>query len=287
MSLGVGDALNDRRHIERFRPEGAPALPRQLQDRRDQAFHLGDGGADEAERLGHVAVDLLSFGMLLQRRPDLVPDGFQLAGEAHDVDEGRTQVVADDIGVALNLLVRLPQLCLGLALLGDVGVNTDPLADVTGRVKNRLPPNCVAAPGAIAGPHAMLEQKGSPFSHSGVPGIDRRLSVVRVNSVGPTVALVLVAGLPGDRGPARLFAGHPTLSIIRPHDAAYSSHSRSKALLLAPHRGEEPGIVDADGGLSCQTAQQLLGTLAEHPRLRMTEEQAADHLAGAGHHWRG
>ena len=199
MSLGVGDALHDRRHVERFRPEGAPALPRQLQDCGDQAFHLGDGGADEAERLGHVAVDLLSLGMLLQRRPDLVPDGLQLAGEAHDVDQRRTQVVADDVGVALDLLVRLPQLRLGLALLGDVGVDTDPLADVTGRVEHRLAADRVVAPGAVAGPHPVLEQEGSPFSHSGVPGIDRRLRVVRMDSVGPAVALVLVAGLPCDR----------------------------------------------------------------------------------------
>ena len=42
---------------------------------------------------------------------------FQLGGEAHDVDQGRTQIVADDIGEALDLVVGFRQV--GGAVLDD------------------------------------------------------------------------------------------------------------------------------------------------------------------------
>ncbi len=41
--------------------------------------------------------------------PTVFIDGFELAGEAHDVDQRRAQVVADDIGEALDLVVGAGQ----------------------------------------------------------------------------------------------------------------------------------------------------------------------------------
>ena len=40
---------------------------------------------------------------------DLLPPSVEFAGEAHDIDERRAQVVADDVYKPLNLLIRLAQ----------------------------------------------------------------------------------------------------------------------------------------------------------------------------------
>ncbi len=45
----------------------------------------------------------------------------------------------------------------------------------------------------------------------------------------------------------------------------------------------QPGVVDPCGGLGRNGDDELLGALCEHAGVRMTEEQAADHLPGAGH----
>ena len=53
---------------------------------------------------------------------DVTAEFFELAGEAHDVDEWRAQIVADDIGKALNLIVGLAQVRRALV---DDGLQVD------------------------------------------------------------------------------------------------------------------------------------------------------------------
>ena len=57
---------------------------------------------------------------LAQARDQIVAQGLQLAREAHDVDQRRAQVVANDVGEALDLLVGLQQLGLSPFALGDI-----------------------------------------------------------------------------------------------------------------------------------------------------------------------
>ena len=98
----------------------------------DQPVHLGDRGFDEAERLGEILRELLVFAFeqrldRRRRRPDqrrrsrrrgqrrdpledIAAQFLELAGEAHDVDQRRAQIVADDIGEALDFVVGLAQI---------------------------------------------------------------------------------------------------------------------------------------------------------------------------------
>ena len=81
----------------------------------DQSVHLARRGADEADRLRQFILDRAP-GLGLQTIRAVIRQGgdqgveraqtlLQLAGEAHHIDQGRAQVVRDDIGEALDLLV--------------------------------------------------------------------------------------------------------------------------------------------------------------------------------------
>ena len=99
----------------------------------DQAVHLGDRGFDEAERLGEILRKLLVgafenglgvVGGIVRRRrrrrcgaaerrdplEDVAAQLLELAGEAHDVHQRRAQIVADDIGKALDLVIGFAQI---------------------------------------------------------------------------------------------------------------------------------------------------------------------------------
>ena len=98
----------------------------------DQAVHLGDRRLDEPERFGEVFRKLLvgpfehglgGVGRVFRGlgsgrlRPgkrcdppeDVAAQFLQFAGEAHDVHQRRAQVVADDIGEALDLVIGFAQ----------------------------------------------------------------------------------------------------------------------------------------------------------------------------------
>ena len=137
MRHGRDDALDQLPGVDPHRLELAPAFAGEVEDRADQPVHLADRGLDEAERLGEVLRQLLvgavehgsavsvAFSGAWARRlgaaqrcdpaEDVVAQLLQLAGEAHDVDQRRAQIVADDIGEALDLVVGFAQV--GGALL--------------------------------------------------------------------------------------------------------------------------------------------------------------------------
>jgi hypothetical protein len=109
----------DLAQVEALRPELAAAVARDLEDRADEPVHLAGGGADEGQRLGQVLgrgrarlVDG-GFGERVAVGEDVGLDGLErlleLAREAHDVDQGRAQVVGDDVGEALHLGVGAHQ----------------------------------------------------------------------------------------------------------------------------------------------------------------------------------
>ena len=100
----------------------------------DQPVHLGDRRFDEAERLGEILRELLvgafEHGLggcrsrcrasparrTAARRKrcdpleDIAAQFLELAGEAHDVDQRRAQIVADDVGEALDFVIGLAQI---------------------------------------------------------------------------------------------------------------------------------------------------------------------------------
>ena len=110
--------------IDRHRLEFAPALAGEVENRGYQPVHLADRRLDEAERLGEILRELpvvaledelgssaaTSAGGPARDPPeDVTAQLLELAGEAHDVHQRRAQIVADDIGEALNLVVGLAQ----------------------------------------------------------------------------------------------------------------------------------------------------------------------------------
>ena len=113
----VGDVLSHRRHVQRFRQQVATTFARQFQDGVDQPVHLLGRGADEADGLGHflahggddLGIDHARLFRLIDRLVDDLARLLQFGGVAHHVDQRRAQVVADDIGEALDFLVRAHQ----------------------------------------------------------------------------------------------------------------------------------------------------------------------------------
>ena len=125
------DPLDQVTGLDLFRLKLAPALAGQVEDCRYQPVHFGDGRLDEVQRFGEILRALfvlaleLRFGVdcshrdghwgrgMRQRRdaPENVASQFlQFAGEAHDVDQWRAQIVADDIGEALDLVIGLAKI---------------------------------------------------------------------------------------------------------------------------------------------------------------------------------
>jgi hypothetical protein len=108
----------------------AAAFAGQGEDRGNQAVHFADRRLDEAQGLVELPSELLvrvgqrglvrwgvgACGDGLRRREpceplkNAAPQLLQLAGKTHDVDQRRAQVVADDVGEALDFLVRLAQI---------------------------------------------------------------------------------------------------------------------------------------------------------------------------------
>src|SRR3984957_8365040 len=148
LGLGLGGLMRDGRDdgfdqlagVDPHRFEFASSLAGEVEDRRYQAVHLGNRRFDEIQRLGKILQQLLVLG--LQHRLDLdvaIADGrgrhqgadaaqrsdasedvgsqlLQFAGEAHDIDQRRTQIVADDIGEPLDFVI-------GLAKIGGARVD--------------------------------------------------------------------------------------------------------------------------------------------------------------------
>ncbi len=159
MAQRIGETLEHPAHGHGFRPEGTPPLARELEDGGDEAFHLGDRHVDEAYGLVEIPLDLLAAGIALglaSGGEKLGLQGFQLVGESHDIDERRTQVVTDDVGVALQLIVRFLQF--GGALRERI---VQPPLQALGRVAARV----VAQREDGAQPLAIRAQNGAGAAH--------------------------------------------------------------------------------------------------------------------------
>ena len=132
MRYGRDDALHQLPGVDQDRLERAAAFAGEGQDRRYQPVHLADRRLNEPECLGEIFRQLLvgAFkrglgrvscifrnqwrGRLLARQRSNSPEDvaaqlLQFAGEAHDVDQRRTQVVADDVGETLDLVIGFAQ----------------------------------------------------------------------------------------------------------------------------------------------------------------------------------
>ncbi len=116
MAKSIPLPLHHGGEVHRLGREQATALSGNLQDGVDQAVHLAGRGADEFDGLRH----LLQGGALrlgLDRRLAMVggcaeiaadhrQTFFELASEAHYIDQRRPEVVADDVREPLDFLVR-------------------------------------------------------------------------------------------------------------------------------------------------------------------------------------
>ena len=123
----VGDRLADRLqhsgHVDLFGGEPAAAFARQFQHRIDQAIHPLDRSLDDADRFVELLAQAVGGVRLVRVRcraqlgevilqlrdagEDFLAQLFKLSGESHNVDERRTQVMADDVGETLDLFVGL------------------------------------------------------------------------------------------------------------------------------------------------------------------------------------
>ena len=109
-------------------------------------------------------------------------------------------------------------------------MDAHPLADFTARVERWHGADREQAPLAVVTAQPMLEQEHPALGHRRFPGINGRLRIVWMHRVRPAVPLVLCLGLPGERRPTRLFAGHPAQRIVGPEDALHRVHRRAKAI---------------------------------------------------------
>src|ERR1700722_442898 len=126
------DRLDQFSGVDPDRIEFAPSLAGKAKDGRNQPVHLGDRRFDEFEGFGKTFAQLLVIGV--QHAFDAVAVGLwrwggdrgkaqgadpleniaaqllEFAGEAHDIDQRRAKIVADDIGKALNFVVGLAKI---------------------------------------------------------------------------------------------------------------------------------------------------------------------------------
>ena len=122
----LGDAVEQRVHVDAVRGSNWRRPSREsLRTALISRSMLRDRGLDEADGLVEILAELLDRPRPSARRPahrarrsrrracdlleDVLAQRLELGGEAHDVDERRAQIVADDVGEALDLLVGLGQ----------------------------------------------------------------------------------------------------------------------------------------------------------------------------------
>ena len=119
-------------------------------------------------------------------------------------------------------------------LLGDVGMDAYPFANRAPVIEYRHRPNRTVAIHAIVPAYAVFVGEDVLFGHSHVPRIDRRLRIVRMDGLGPTVTLIFLEFLPSEVPPARLLARHSALGIVGPDQATYRFDCRAETRLARP-----------------------------------------------------
>ena len=137
----------------------------------------------------------------------------------------------------------------GGALVRDVGVDADPFLDLALRVEDRQGADREGAPGAVMATHAMLVDIHGFRRHRGVPCLDARVAIVRMDRVGPAVILIGVVALSRERRPAGLLAEHPSVGAVGPENAMDRVHGGAETTVardeLAVDR--DPDAVVDDG----------------------------------------
>ncbi len=128
----------------------------------------------------------------------------------------------DDLGHRIRHLGELTnaitQGLLRQSALGDVGVNSRPLADGSIGTKDRHCADGEIAVLAIVPTEAMFVVAGATGRHRQVPQLQIQRSVIGMNSIAPTATLVLLEGLSSVGSPAGLLTHHLTPRIPRPDD---------------------------------------------------------------------
>ena len=118
------------------------------------------------QRLTKVGIDAVTLWMCREGLSNVVLHRCEFAGEHHDVDQRRPQIVADDIGVALQFIVGLSQVRFGVPLLRSIGMHVDPLADGALLVEGRNRADRVVAEGDIMRAQAVFRRKGALVARS-------------------------------------------------------------------------------------------------------------------------
>ena len=100
--------VHERFRVDRLGVQRPAPLARDFQNCRYETIHARNGALDEAEGFVEVlaqhfrARKRIGCGKLLEK---FRPQSLQLCGEAHDIDERRPQIVADDVSETLNLFI--------------------------------------------------------------------------------------------------------------------------------------------------------------------------------------
>ena len=132
-----------------------------------------------------------------------------------------------------------PRLDFGKLLLvafafGDVGADTDPLADRAVLFLHRHATHAEIPIFRIMPAQPVLRLEDHLRAHGGRPGGDDALAVARVKRREPTVALDRFGRLSGEASPGWLVFGHLSVGVGRPDDLRDSDHERAVALLAEP-----------------------------------------------------
>ena len=104
----------------------------------------------------------------------------------------------------------------GRALVGDVGMDSDPFDDLARVVEDRQGADGADAPHAVMAAQPMFMHIHALGRDGFVPAADAVGLIVGMDRIGPAEILILVIRLAGQCGPAGLFADHPPIGAVAP-----------------------------------------------------------------------
>ncbi len=223
---------------------------------------------DTAGQLAH-RLHLLGLRQGRQRLPAFL-DGGEDAAFQRLVE--RPQLLLGPLAMphlALKLAGMLAQGILRGALLGDVGVDTNPFGNLAIRPDDRHRPDGKVSPHPVMPAHPVLEDEDGAGLHRRPPGCHAGSGILGMHGIGPAITLIGLPRLAGERGPAGLVPGHAAIGAVGPENAVHRIHSGAETLVaggqlplgLHPLRGLQHGAQDA--------ARHAIGIV--HRRIKQVE----------------
>ena len=133
-------------------------------------------------------------------------------------------------------------------------MNAHPFAQIAVRIEHRHRANVETPPLAVGAQDAMFENEHLARCDRFIPGVDRGLGIVGMDSLSPAIALIGLLALPGQLGPARLETAHfsvravgPQIAVdgcdrsLEPFIAGFERNLAIAAFAQVQHRADHPG----------------------------------------------